>query len=136
MEDERMMQTVWHFWCRALKYSWVGVGLAYWVFCVFVSVVFGPLMIFFQAPDHPETLLGKINLGMFCVGLSFLMLALWSMHFGMWRDYMKPEKCMSNVIAAIAEKIASVTATIGFHIWAVAGLVFVVRTVMKAWERV
>ena len=129
-----MMQTIWHFWCLALKYSWVVVGLAYWVFCVFMSVVFGPLMIFFQEPDHPETLLGKINLGMFCVGLSFLMLALWSMcPFGMAKDDYKSEECMRNVIAAIAKKIASVTATIGFHIWAVTGLVLVVRTVMKAW---
>jgi hypothetical protein len=135
MEDERMMQTIWHFWCRALWYSVLSALFMIWLACTFVSVIFIPMMMFFS--DPPETLLGKIHQGTFCGGLSFLMLALWCMcPFGMMKDDFAPASCRRNVIASIAQKIAKVTATIGCHILAVTGVVLVVRTVMMVWARV
>jgi len=132
-----MIQTVWHFWCRALFYSCMVGILAVWLALVLTSVIVMPLTMFFgETGDGPETWLGKIHRGMFCVSVSFLMLALFAMcPFGMAKDDMKPEECMSNVIAAIAEKIAKIFATIGCHILAVAGLVLVVRTFMMIWAR-
>ena len=129
-----MIQTIWHFWCRALWYSVLGALFMIWLACTFVMVIFIPMMMFFS--DPPETLLGKIHLGLFCVSVSFLMVALFAMcPFGMAKDDFKPEKCMSNVIASIAERIAKIFATIGFHILAVAGVILVPRTFMLIWDR-
>ncbi len=127
-----MIQTIWHFWCRTLFYSYMVVFLAVWLAVFFGSVIFIPVMVFFgETGEGPETLLGKIHLGLFCVGFSFLMVALFAMlPFGMAKDDFKPEKCMSNVIASIGERVAKISATIGFHILAVAGVVLVARTFM------
>jgi hypothetical protein len=129
-----MIQTIWHFWCRALWCSMLGALFMIWLACTFVSVIFIPMMMFFSEP--PETLLGKMHLGMVCGGLSFLMLALWCMcPFGMMKDDFALASCRRNVIASIAQKIAKVTAAAGCHILAVAGVVLVVRTFMMIWAR-
>jgi hypothetical protein len=134
MKEKRMIQTLWHFWCRALFYSCMVSLLGVWLALVLCSVIFIPMMMFFS--DPPETLLGKMHLGGFCVSLSFLMLALFVMcPFGMMKDDFAPASCRNNVIASIAQKISKVLATAGFHILAVVGVVLVVRTFMMIWAR-
>jgi len=130
-----MIQTIWHFWCRALWYSVLSALFIIWLACAFVSVIFIPMMMFFSEP--PETLLGKMHLGGFCVSFSCLMLALFiGILYRILEDDLAPDSCMRNVVASKLHKIVKVTATVGCHILAVAGVVLVVRTFMMIWERV
>jgi hypothetical protein len=130
-----MIQTIWHFWCRALWYSVLSALFMIWLACAFVSVIFIPMMMFFSEP--PGTLLGKMHIGMFCVSCSFLMLALFIEIFPIiLEDDLASDSCMRNVVASKLHKVVKVSATIGFHILTVAGVVLVVRTFMMIWERV
>ena len=106
-----------------------------WLACGFVSVIFIPMMMFFSEP--PETLFGKMHIGMFCVSFSFLMLAFFieGLHRTL-EDDLAPDSCMRNVVAFKLHRVVKVSATIGFHILAVAGVVLVVRTFMMIWDRV
>ena len=130
-----MMQTVWHFWCRALWYSVLSALFMIWLACGFVSVIFIPMMMFFSEP--PETLFGKMHIGMFCVSFSFLMLAFFieGLH-RILEDDLAPDSCMRNVVAFKLRRIGKASSTVGFHILAVSGLVLFVHITILIMERV
>jgi len=134
----QIIEKAWHIWCRALLYCWFGVLLAIWLACAFASVVAIPTLMFFgETGEPPETLLGKINLGMFCVSVSFLMLATFSgLLFRVLEDDLAPDSCMRNVVAFNLRRIVKASATAGFHIFAISGLVLFVHITILIMERV
>ena len=124
-----IVQKAWHIWCRALLYSWLGVFLVIWLSSLLFGAIVLPLAIYYES--QPETLLAKINLGTFCVSVSFLVLATFSACSSITlEDDWAADSSTRNVASSILKKIAKVSATAGFHVLAVSGLVLFVRTII------
>ncbi|CAB4155656.1 hypothetical protein UFOVP670_29 [uncultured Caudovirales phage] len=124
IECAKMIQSVFFFWCRALRYSWIGVFWMFWLCSIVLGAIVAPLAFFYD--DPPETLIGKINLGMFCVSGSFLV---WAIFLNL-SSIILEESLIA--VSSILKKIGDLSATVSLHIFAVGGLILVVRTFMIA----